>query len=171
MAIKYTLQCPDCGDRFRVVLEPNDPFPDFCPKCGAFCGTDPNFVPNKVNLTTALGRSGDITYRQLESDTARQAELSGDSSMKVTNLKDNLREGDVAAMPVNNAVTQYAEQAKQEVGFDYFQANTAQYVGDASAGPNARDTGVRALSGIQASKGTQAPPTVRGMAGNWGGGR
>jgi len=31
------------------------------------------------------------------------------NALKITNLKDNLREGDVAAVPVQNMITQYAE--------------------------------------------------------------
>lgn len=96
MTILYKLQCPECGEKFRWEGEN---FPDFCPRCQAYVGVDPNFVPSRLNIGgSALAKSAEATYRALEQSSEVRAEMAGDPSLKITNMRDNLREGDVAAI-------------------------------------------------------------------------
>lgn len=124
----------------------------------------------KMNIGgSPIAKSVDQTYRQYEAASIERAEAAGDPSMKVTNMRDNLREGDVAAMPVNNVVTQYAAMAKETAGFDYFQAAGQGSIADTLAMTKAgqeRSTGQVALSAIQSARG--APPPTPTLRGKWG---
>ena len=169
MPILLKLQCPDCLHRFSIRMEDDGKLPTFCPACGnRMEEDDSDFVPTQMNIGTLHGKSGDKVYRMLEESSAYRAEVTGDPSLKVTNLKDNLREGDVAAMPVNNAVTQYAAAAKEAVGFDYFQASMGDTLG-AVRSREERAGGASVLGAIQEAKGTTPVPTVRGLRGGFGG--
>lgn len=163
--IKYTIRCPTCGGKFSVV---SDDMPKFCMLCGAADGADDDFVPTQMNIGgSAIARSVDKMYRDAEASSEVRAEMAGDPSLKITNMRDNLREGDVAAMPVNNAVTQYADEMHKAVGFNYFQANVSDHVAAAKMGAE-RTTGQKALAAIQGGIG--APRLPAKIAGNWGGG-
>ena len=147
-------RCPDCASKIRVAG--NEEIPNFCPHCGAFVGDDSDKPEVAAPMiATALGKSGDQVYRQLE------------ASSGITNLKDGLREGDVAGIPVKNTVTEFAEAAKKEMGFDYWQTSVGSYVSDASAGAR-QGTGQVALSAIQ---GGRAPSvaTAPKLKSTWGG--
>ena len=169
MGVLLKLRCPDCGIVFRVAQE--EGFPNFCPSCGTDQRVpDPSFVPTQLNIGGgAMARSVDSTYRQMEDASIARAEMAGDPSLKITNLRDNLREGEVAAMPVNNIVTQTADAYKAE-GFSYFQAAGQASISDTLAMVKAgkeRTTGAKALGAIQAAAGAPSPavPTIKGK---WG---
>ena len=55
-------------------------------------------MPPLVSIGTHKGKAVDLTYRQLEKSSEVRAEMVGDPSLKVTNLKDNLRERRLARM-------------------------------------------------------------------------
>lgn len=172
MAYNVKCRCPDCGDTYTVRIKDDSELPNFCPKCGSFVGPDdPSFVPTQMNIGTIKGKVVDQTYRQVEASSLVRAEMAGDPSLKITNMRDNLREGDVAAMPVNNAVTQYADVAKQEVGFDYWQANVAENVAMAKSGPGRQYSGSTALEAIQTGPSMPVVPQVKGLPSGWGGAR
>jgi hypothetical protein len=162
--IKYTLRCQTCAGKFSVIA---DDMPKFCILCGAADDCDDAPVPTQLNIGgSAMARSVNQMYKDAEESSAYRAEMAGDSSLKITNMRDNLREGDVAAMPVNNAVSQYADEAHRHLGFNYFQGNVSEHVQAAQTGRE-RTTGRVALEAIQ---GGLAPklPTVMGQRGSWG---
>lgn len=106
-----TYECDSGGEaiephRFELMLK-SDEHPSFCPVCGASVeGASP--VPGTKNVGKSdINKSVDIVYRSLEESSAERAEMTGNSNFKITNMKDNLREGDVAAVPLNNSVTQF----------------------------------------------------------------
>lgn len=119
MAYK-TYQCPDCEGTFRFFHHPADePPPSFCPLCGADVSGKKKkrrlkrgewgALPDKKppGHRSVVSKSVDSVYRGMEAaseERIRQAaELLGEdprnlSAMKMTNMKDNLREGDFSAM-------------------------------------------------------------------------
>lgn len=141
-------RCPDCGQTFKFAHHPNDaPPPDYCPLCNSYVGADvpPEFVPQ----APAIGgkrKSADLVYRQMEEASihrAREAaELAGVSEsemahLKITNMKDNLREGDIAAVtPPPTPVDRAMQQIPGQVGFSSAaQQQGAAYAAAAQSGP------------------------------------
>ena len=164
MKTTLVMRCPDCGEKFRWPGE--DELPNYCPLCSAWVGSDdPDFVPTKMNIGTIKGKAPDITYRQMEEASIARAEASGNPADKMTNMRDNLREVDVAAMPVNNIVTQTAEAL---AGGNYFQAAGMGDVAGALAGAKQgreRTTGSMALRAIQGGRASPLPTSVQGSFG------
>ena len=112
-------QCPDCGGKFRWGF--GDEPPLYCPMCSAYVGEEEGaeFVPKAPAIRTAAGQIPDKVFRQMESASIERAEQArviagGDradySHMHITNMRDNMREGDVAAMPVTNPVQRFMRQ-------------------------------------------------------------
>ena len=66
-------------------------------------GWDELSLGGKGNLAKAV----DMTYRALEDSSAARAAALNNPQMKITDMKDRLREGDVAAVLPNNSVTQF----------------------------------------------------------------
>lgn len=186
------LACPDCGHKFRWPGD--EPFPDFCPKNGCSLSVpDPAFVPSRLNTVSAQTVANDWVYRKMEHDSGQRADaaipmierqlveagvpvaeaqrqaVARANDIRITNMRDNIREGEAAAMPVSNVVTHIADAMKEAVGFSYFQ----QGIGTAASGPApVNESGAKALGAIQAANGgprpSAAPATVAGMAGGFG---
>ena len=154
MAKLRTYQCDACEGKFDFMHHPSDePPPSFCPLCGVSFLEEPQVaLPSKLNMGgSADARSVDMVYNQLETESAARAEEAGDPSLKITDMKDNLREGDVAvARPMpNNAVTQYAEQT----GHSFWQGGNANIQASiASAKSGGGDGAHHALEAIQKSR-------------------
>lgn len=159
MAWRYTVRCPDCGEKWSVVA---DRLPDYCQSCGAYVGSDPDFVPSQLNIGgSAIAKAADQAYRDLEASPAG-----------ITNLKDNLREGDVAAKPVQPSA-QYVEQVKQLApDFNPWQAGMGMTTDAIAMSKKGRErtTGAKALNAIQSVQTGGVPAPVPGMRGGWGGG-
>lgn len=113
----FALRCPVCRKAFRYnALEPH---PRFCPLegCGADIGgpeEDDNVIAMPAFLSAKTKATDDV-YRQIESSSERRAELAARDAgvpvsemagLKVTDLRPTMRAGDIAAVPVQNAVTQ-----------------------------------------------------------------
>ena len=109
------IRCPHCKTKFRWLAETED-YPKDCPECGEYVGhdraDDDVAVPNILSFSN---RCVDGVYRMEERMSRERmhqaAEMAGcDASemkdLQVTNMRDNLKQGDIAAMPVQNAVTQ-----------------------------------------------------------------
>jgi len=75
-----TYRCNDCGDTFDVTCESADGDPD-CP----FCAKVLQWQPERFSIGTNRSRALDLTQNIIEND------------YQLSDLKDNLREGDVAA--------------------------------------------------------------------------
>ena len=145
-------RCPGCEGQFRYFHHPDvesDPAPRFCPMCGYDTEADDVVVkwPKAVvapHIAQAIGKIGDQTYRQIEAGSEARAQAAADmlgvpksemSGMKVTDLNDNLREGDVAAkMPVN-PVSQAMQTQPGTTGWRGG-PEMAQYAASIHAGPD-----------------------------------
>ncbi len=125
--IRY--QCPDCEAEFTFMHHPSDePPPDYCPKCGNFMGTEPIQLPSFINIKSQRTKNADKTYRDMEtgSETRQQlaAEMTGldkadFNSLKITDLKDNLKPGDIVAKLPPNPVSEMMDARKGDpnIGF------------------------------------------------------
>ena len=80
MPIVRTYRCDSCQNIFDVTCESNDPDPE-CPECEKVLEWQPGMFSVKTNRSRAM----DLTQNIIEAD------------YQLTNLQDNLREGDVAA--------------------------------------------------------------------------
>lgn len=138
MAVPYrSWQCPDCEGTFRMFHHPADePPPRFCPLCGSNMSDEPQlaFLPSAPHVAKTIGRTADNVYRQMETASIANAEAAAEmtggdkadfSGMKITNLQDYLRPGDVAAkMPTNEVAKHMA--ATGQGGFQPLNGMTGQ---------------------------------------------
>jgi hypothetical protein len=156
MTILVTYACEVCGTKFEYLHHPSieeDPGPDECPSCHASFAEVPEPEPvNRLNMGNSLtAQSVDKVYRDLEEGSAARAEAAGDPSLKITNMKDHLREGDVAVDMPSNTITNYAQQTQHQ----YWQGSQiAGTLAQAKSGPGAgnKSGGAFALAGIQQSR-------------------
>ncbi len=141
MARFQTLKCPDCDGVFEWFMHHSNPLPQYCPLCAAYVGEEPPsevFVPK----APAIGRksSQDAVYRAMEEGSIQRAKMAADlagvsesemSHLKITDMKDNLREGDIAAVTRPNPVSTFMQQhpqvaaAAQQQGAAYAAATTS----------------------------------------------
>lgn len=117
MAHYQAYACPDCGGTFRFLHHPDDePPPRFCPLCGSNMEDEVEtaFIPAAPHIERSIRSTADNVYRQMEAASEQNAqlaaELTGDdaadhAALKVTNLTDYLRPGDVAAKMSETAVS------------------------------------------------------------------
>lgn len=117
MYIVRTYECDNGGEgeshQFEMMIK-SDEHPKFCPTCGnPFDNLDDiKVIPGTKNVGKSnINKAVDLTYRALEESSAARAELAGNPNFKITDMKDNLRQGDVAAMPIHNSVTQFMDEA------------------------------------------------------------
>jgi len=109
-----TYECDNGGEgephQFEMMIK-SDEHPSFCPTCGNPI-EDVKVIPGTKHVGKSnINKAVDMTYRALEESSAVRAEAAGNPNFKITNMKDNLREGDVAAMPIRNSVTQFMDEA------------------------------------------------------------
>lgn len=122
MLIYRTYSCRGKGGRvkthtFEIMIERSE-HPKFCPTCGAKIDSV-DIVPGTHSIGGSdIQRAVDMTYRLVESSSEERAALAGNPSLKVSNMKDHLREGDVAAVMPNNTVTQFMGDAERR-GVNY----------------------------------------------------
>lgn len=186
------VQCPACGYKWRMPGD--EPFPNFCPANGCQLSVpDPKFVPSKVTIRSVQGVAENWTYRKLEADSEARAEkaepmieqqlvdagISRENAQRaaasqardllITNMRDNIRDGEPAAMPVSNTVTG-VQDAMAAAGM--WQGNWQGGMGVASAGPAPfNESGAKGLYAIQSSRGgttPAAPASVSGMKAGFG---
>jgi hypothetical protein len=153
--VKVKVQCPECANKFysKTVY-------GVCPHCGHEAEEPDDTVIPMPALRSATTKATDKVYRDMETASIHRAEeaarvagvpVSEMSHLKITNLRDNVKEGETYAMPVNNPVTQQMEMMRQngmQAGFvvgSSFAASVNQgYAPRAGAGvldkinPNAR---------------------------------
>jgi hypothetical protein len=144
MARYRTYQCISCEGKFRFLHHPNDaPPPDNCPLCGAATDGEPVFSPEAPAVRGVMGIAGDQIYRAMEAASASRAEMMADigggsaadySHTKITDLKDNQREGDTAyKMPANPVQTFMQQNAQAAIG-SQAAAVAQQYAAQAHSG-------------------------------------
>lgn len=115
------VRCPDCREKFS--WKSGTALPDACPLCGAKVGSDrPDDEIVLPSIRTMRTRIMDKTYRDMEAGSEKRMELAAQvgggspsdySALKITDMKDNLREGETAAVPVRNAVTEHMARTGQ----------------------------------------------------------
>ena len=124
--VKVRLQCPECAHKFYAKTA----FPECCPNCAYEYDPEPDdTVIEMPSLRSATTKATDKVYRDMETASIHRAEeaarvagvpVSEMSHLKITNLRDNVKEGETYAMPVNNPVTQRMDQMQamgQAAGF------------------------------------------------------
>lgn len=144
MAIYRTYECGSCDRQFRWLHHPSDdPPPERCPLCGAPTDGDPVFSPAAPAIKGVMGIAADQVYRAMEASSEARAEMAADmgggtaadySHMKITDLKDNQREGDTAYKMPNNPVQSFMQQNSQAVVGSQAAAVAQQYATQAHTG-------------------------------------
>ena len=112
------IRCPACRTKFRWLAE-TEAYPSDCPQCGAYVGhdrADDDVV--MPNILSFANRCSDGVYKAMEKASQERvyqaAEMAGcDASdmadLKITNLRDNMKQGEIAAMPVVNDLTRHMD--------------------------------------------------------------
>jgi hypothetical protein len=102
----------DSGPHDFTMMVEDGELPRFCAVCGAEFEGEPEVIPGGGHIGgSAIQRTVDNMYREIERSSAERAELAGSPALKVTDMNDHLREGDVAAKMPNNTVTQFMAHA------------------------------------------------------------
>lgn len=151
MAIYKDYRCPDCKGTFTFLHHPNnEPPPDHCHLCGSYMGEAPEQAPTVINIATAKGKVGDKLYRQMEAATEARIEAAaemtgGDKSdfahMKMTDMKDNQREGDITAPSVTKSMDNLTNNVNGRKVAPEMQSMTArEFIPQTTAGPQALTT-------------------------------
>lgn len=141
MSRPHRYRCPDCRGTF--LWEPALQLPDYCPLCGSFVGIDRSgdFTPK----APAIGKphdSAEAVYRAMEASSIERAKMAAEitgvpesetAHMKMTDMKDNLRVGDVAAITRPNPTSTFMQQNPSAVS--QAQIAGAQYAANTRSGP------------------------------------
>lgn len=102
------LKCSDCEGKFR--WDTAVAYPSHCPMCGAYVGHEDNDGVVTPFISLRKNKSADDVYRASERGAEHRIELAAAATgldksefadMKMTNAKDNLREGDIAAPTID----------------------------------------------------------------------
>jgi DNA-directed RNA polymerase subunit RPC12/RpoP len=146
MGIFRTYGCAECGAEFEIYHHDRDEAPPSgCPNCSVKPAAPYLALPRGgKSIGSNISKAVDQTYAGLEAQGQRAFEMSGNPHAKVTNLKDNLREGDVAAM-VPQPSKEYREAVAHLGGAAGFGAGASAGGGDsfqpAAMLPGLRGTG------------------------------
>jgi hypothetical protein len=174
---RFQIRCPGCRKAFP--WDPAIDLPERCPLKG--CGyvskkRDPEVDENGEIVIAApflrspVMKANDGVYRELERSSEVRAQMAADmagvpvsemSHLKVTNIRDNTRPGEVAAMPVVNEVTKQMDMLKARgmpVGFGG-QADTT------STATGAINVNGQVIQGIQPRAGIRAMEQIQGRFG------
>lgn len=160
-----TYECPSCGGQFEELhMTADEPAPDACPLCH-FSGEEAPMEPqlSAPKIATGLAARVDDTYRAAEEGAEFRAQYAQESlgldseaarALKITDMRSNTREGDVAAAPVVNPVSQFMDANPHTGGFAAGAANYAGYSQMVRTGdmPNA---GLRAQMSVRKAHANQ----------------
>lgn len=111
MPVVIKLRCPDCVQTFK--WPGNQPWPDFCPHCRAPVSQGSAEIAMPF-IRSAKTKANDQLYRQMEAASEQRAQeaasilnvpASDVSDLKMTNMRDGMKQGDTAIIPVQNDVT------------------------------------------------------------------
>lgn len=181
MAVNIIYACPGTeahpAHQFAYFHYPDkarDPLPRFCGICG-YDSEAETFTaqPSMPHIEKSIRRAGDATFRQMEGQAEERMDMAADmtgldrsefNDLKITDIKDNLREGDTANVDVVNDVTKAMEQAPQDYGFRTPLAPAAAGGGGSipdQFGITPNQHAARAHSGPHAFAGARAADMVR----------
>jgi hypothetical protein len=138
MAVR--LKCSFCETKFSWDFAALG-WPEHCPKCKQFIGTDRADDDIQMpSIRTMRTKIIDSTYTQMEKGSEFRANVAAEmagvpvsemSSLKITDMKDGMREGDIAVKePVAEMQRLGIKDSRQ-----LFQGNGAEYGGQVQAGP------------------------------------
>lgn len=146
MPITRTYECPDCEQQFSFLhLTRDEPPPAYCVRCGADMGAEPIVALPKITVGGgAIARSVDTTINDYMEATQRHARENGIPGGGITDMKDSLREGEIAVKTPDNIVSRTQNAVHEAGGGGPWQANVQEYVAGAKTG-QVRDTGASAL--------------------------
>ena len=145
MAKLFTLQCPECDHKFTFLRHPSDePMPKSCPHCGFApeAETLPNAITAPHVQNVAKAKAADYTYRAMEESAKHNSEVAAAEfgldaeevrAMQITDLKSNMQEGEIAAMPVTNDVSRAMEHMPM-TGFQPASSDMAAFAQSAHTG-------------------------------------
>lgn len=163
--MSYSLRCPICRGKFPWK-DPTQGFPSKCELCGETIGVDvPDDVIVMPSLRSAKMAATDKVYRDMERGSEVRAQAAADlvgapvaemSSLKITNLKDNQREGDIAAMESQAAMDRFKTFTPTPVGW---QANGAELASGVASG--AVSVNNQVYAGIEPRAGARAIERVQ----------
>lgn len=141
MPITRVYQCPDCEAVFRELhMTRDEPPPSFCPKCGINLDDIKPELPS-VNIGGSnMSKSIDQTYRAMENSPA-----------KLTDMRSNLRMGDVAAPPLPASAQRLAAVQKEMGGGWVGGPSNVQGTLAGVKGQAPQDTGLGILDHIKAN--------------------
>ena len=152
----FVLKCSEC----RAAIRFKGKWPSSCPHCGVVMETgDDDVIACPAFLTKA--KHVDQVYRDIEKGSEIRAQVAAEmlgvpasdvSDIKITNLREAKHEGEIAAMPVNNAVSQQMEILKQRGAAVGFVPNGASYGAQVQTGPSP-NAGAHQLTRLQAVHG------------------
>ena len=121
----FMWRCTEC--RTKVPYTPD--MPEFCPnpKCKTRLLSDRDDSDVVMPFfRSAATTANDALYRRMEQASEHRVDLAAQkagvpasemSDLKITNLRETRHEGDIAAVPVNNSVTQFLAQNPNAGGF------------------------------------------------------
>ena len=149
------LRCPDCRRKFQ--WETKKPWPRECPLCAADINNDREDSDVVMPfIRSAATKANDDLYRQMEAGSEKRAEIAAEqagvpvsemSGLKITDLNSTRHAGDVAAVPVNNPVSQFM-QANPQAAIGFQGGQGAQYSGAVQTGPSP-NAGARAQTMVR----------------------
>ena len=163
MPVTRTYECPDCHARITVLHMSRDELPPLCPSCDIA----PVQQMSAPHIAKAIGKSADQVYRQIEEASEHRAEMVAEqfgesvheTNMKITDLKDNMRQGDIAAV---QGPSRSIGQPQPAPAGNMFSDPTAaaEYARSVNTGPAPR-SGATSPFGWQAVKANHHVETVR----------
>ncbi len=128
------LRCPACREKFRWDL--STPFPDDCPICDVHIGSDradDDICMPSIRKARSATKATDKIYRDMEKASEDSAYAAAEQAgvhvsdmmptMKMTNMNDGMKQGDIAAPPLTGsaaALEQHMASMQQkgaQVGF------------------------------------------------------
>jgi hypothetical protein len=123
----YSLRCPVC--RVKMPWNPAAGFPEFCPNvsCESRIAHDRDDADVVMPFyKSAATKANDSIFDRMVAGSEKRAEIAAQmagvpvsemSDLKITDLRPTTHAGDVAAVPVNNLVTQFMAANPQAAGF------------------------------------------------------
>lgn len=161
-----TFECPSCAGRFeQYVHRADEPPPRFCGQCG-FDSLTLDASLASPHIATGAAKNVDGVHRAMEEGAEWRANKVQESfggttaegnNLKLTDMRDNARAGETAAVPVVNDVTRMMATVQSQGGprVGHVSADQAlQYSGQVMAGPTP-NAGVRAARSLKALHGSQ----------------
>lgn len=146
MAVTKDLRCPSCAGIFPWLFMNAQDTPKFCPLCGFNVENDePDAMPSAPHIDdSAIKKAVDQTYRATEEGSQHRAHMAREmgadqseaDSLKITNMRDNAKQGETSDIPVVNDVSRQMDMLNSiRPGSVGFHGNGAAYGDNVTQGP------------------------------------